>query len=535
MNKKIFAYILIITISIIITLKVQYHSTYTVKQEATYIISECNSIIANGNYIKDPPIIKSDVVYLPIVEICEKLNYTVARYSHTININNKDERIQLNTKDNIATIKRKGYKSNAKIHLTSINNEPSDGYISKDDAEKIFQWKIQFIQSESTLYISTQTQNKHYITFDDGMGPITLGFYYDDSFFLGDNDKYSPQLAELCIALSSGAYTKSAIATAFKEMGYKYTQYHYNRINKMGSAFSLGTKTIDGVGKVYIIAIRGTCNGEWESNFDIYKNETTPSKVHYGFEQGKNKIMKILDRQIQDKDDGIYLITGHSRGGAIANLLATELTNKGAKVYGYTFASPNVSTNADTSMKNIFNFCNESDFITKLPFNGKDINPAEEEWIYSKNGETINFDVSDAKQPITEEMESEFNLLTQSNFCRIDSGELQKSFDSISKVIPTVKDYYGKKISVGRDKMSVYEYFIKGLCAAQKSGPEGEEGMSIIAKGLIIGDMARISRFLAYNATETIREDNNNTGYGVKHNHSCAVYYSWVKAYNKYN
>ena len=73
------------------------------------------------------------------------------------------------------------------------------------------------------------------------------------------------------------------------------------------------------------------------------------------------------------------LITGHSRGGAIANLLAADLGDPdddasalapSSGIYAYTFAAP-CATRADDRhdprFDNIFNVVNEADIVTQLP------------------------------------------------------------------------------------------------------------------------------------------------------------------------
>ena len=62
-------------------------------------------------------------------------------------------------------------------------------------------------------------------------------------------------------------------------------------------------------------------------------------------------------------NDPIVLITGHSLGGAVANLLAHDLNNTGwgqERVYAYTFASPTVvDENKAGPDANIFNILNQ--------------------------------------------------------------------------------------------------------------------------------------------------------------------------------
>lgn len=77
----------------------------------------------------------------------------------------------------------------------------------------------------------------------------------------------------------------------------------------------------------------------------------------------------------------IVLVTGHSLGAAVANLVAAHLSTcndvnccgilngDGTDVYGYTFATPNtVDTNEEGSVvytgDNIYNIMNNNDAVT---------------------------------------------------------------------------------------------------------------------------------------------------------------------------
>lgn len=87
------------------------------------------------------------------------------------------------------------------------------------------------------------------------------------------------------------------------------------------------------------------------------------------------------------------MVTGHSRGAAVANIVAKKLTDRKKSddnnydsriesVYGYTFATPTtISKNEQGNYKNIFNFCFDDDFVTYMPL-------SDANWQYGRYGTT---------------------------------------------------------------------------------------------------------------------------------------------------
>ena len=127
-------------------------------------------------------------------------------------------------------------------------------------------------------------------------------------------------------------------------------------------------------GKAYniiTIVIRGTKDAEdWIINVSFG-----------GFYNQANQIMKETDNFLKSHgiEDGIknkenrFLVTGHSLGGAVANITADELILNGCKknqVKTYTFAAPKTAKHKEASEKsreNIWNFSNTEDDVTYLP------------------------------------------------------------------------------------------------------------------------------------------------------------------------
>ena len=81
------------------------------------------------------------------------------------------------------------------------------------------------------------------------------------------------------------------------------------------------------------------------------------------------KELLIDKKDVGDADEKVILITGHSRGAAIANILGTFFeASDGFSSYTYTFATPNTTTDKNaSSYKTIFNIKNADDLIPYLP------------------------------------------------------------------------------------------------------------------------------------------------------------------------
>lgn len=140
--------------------------------------------------------------------------------------------------------------------------------------------------------------------------------------------------------------------------------------------------------EVIVVSVRGTnaTNEEWSSNFDVgadtseYYSATGKSHPHWlnkenhkGFDVTSNRVLEKLLAYIEENIDASaqksILITGHSRGAALANILGTYFEDSNEYTsYTYTFAAPNTTTSKKASKyKTIFNIKNGDDLIPFLP------------------------------------------------------------------------------------------------------------------------------------------------------------------------
>lgn len=189
------------------------------------------------------------------------------------------------------------------------------------------------------------------------------------------------ELDKNCAELSINAYNDddiSHVAIGFKDVEYK---------NKK--------KTI------VAVIIQGTDNTvkEWSSNFDM--GDTTKgwnSTYHKGFYNTEQRIKLFVKKYVDKYLDGkniAYWVSGHSRGAALANILAAELIDEGNEVFAYTFATPSTTISSnfnDYKYSSIFNFVNTSDVVTYLP---------SKKWKFNRFGITRTYSL-DTKEEINE-------------------------------------------------------------------------------------------------------------------------------------
>ena len=138
------------------------------------------------------------------------------------------------------------------------------------------------------------------------------------------------------------------------------------------------------------VMLRGTVDEtEWASNFVVNNRDYVA-----GLRRAQRIILLSLKEYVDCHDVGLprkIWITGHSRGGAIANLLAADLNvpkNRIAlqkDIYAYTFAALNVAKNSVIPLagdcSNIWNFVNPLDIVPYFPFS--------DGWDYGKFGTNV--------------------------------------------------------------------------------------------------------------------------------------------------
>ena len=156
---------------------------------------------------------------------------------------------------------------------------------------------------------------------------------WNEEWFTYDPTRYNHNLAMTSLTLASSAYIKGGVTNALDALKFEEFKSDHNFKNDGSKvSYTFGAKKISALpGNTYliVISVRGTQDDEWYYDFEIGMGDT-----HQNFNDAKNDLMDNLKAFISklnltsnEKKDLKFLITGHSRGAAVANLTAAELNN----------------------------------------------------------------------------------------------------------------------------------------------------------------------------------------------------------------
>jgi hypothetical protein len=258
--------------------------------------------------------------------------------------------------------------------------------------------------------------------------------------FPADNSKYTKEAALSLLELCSG-HLKNKTAELFAEYSFKVIkQKHYEKKADQidhTSAYTIGKGSVYIEGKkksACLIVIRGTDGNEWYSNFNFVPSVSEMSHFSQSFLFSAEEILLEIEKLFPDKNT-LIVISGHSRGAAVANLLALLLNEvyNPANIYAYTFATPATVRNVpELTDYNIFNFINPCDLVPRLPAQA---------WGYRRAGKDIYLD-----------SESDF----------VNSKNLDAAINNLSKICPTLSSYYRDRHSLvhgglSSDGITMYE------------------------------------------------------------------------------
>jgi hypothetical protein len=147
----------------------------------------------------------------------------------------------------------------------------------------------------------------------------------------------------------------------------------FNSLFKSGHTIGYKKITVNGVQRDLIaVIVRGTVlEAEWLTDLASIGGPFAFGLCAMNVKANLNGYISRLKQSGISINDPILLVTGHSMGAAVANIVAHDLNNDAywgtEDVFSYTFASPTITLFPNSS-NNIFNIMNEVDLVPKLPY-----------------------------------------------------------------------------------------------------------------------------------------------------------------------
>lgn len=249
-------------------------------------------------------------------------------------------------------------------------------------------------EDDTSIYIDVEAEsfylNKTY----------NLKFKYNDSFFKQSAKKFNNDLALLSFGHAFTSNSSNFTSKFLNDIGFEDIEFSgYDvptSVDTLG--FALAKKKINDFTVVGVFTRSLQYGLEWGNNFTIGTEGD-----HLGFSLRANEVKTSLENYIVSncENENVKLwISGYSRGGGIANLLASLILRNNTlnvsqdNMFVYTFAAPNsVSVENAVAYENVHNIVNKADLVTNIPPNSYGLTRCGIDYdIYDKNLSNIMHD-----------------------------------------------------------------------------------------------------------------------------------------------
>lgn len=184
---------------------------------------------------------------------------------------------------------------------------------------------------------------------------------------------YDPELAQYALQIAELCYAPSMQESMLSIGGYRQVGvFNAERSENDGRhvvTYAVYDRTVETGATEVIIAIRGTGSGEWKLNMDLMPSGNYDLPYAENFYLAAEDILTTQADYLSGLSSPAFLVTGHSRGAAVANILGAELTERfgASNVFVYTFATPRTVRGEYKTYGNIFNVIHPADLVTYLP------------------------------------------------------------------------------------------------------------------------------------------------------------------------
>ena len=295
---------------------------------------------------------------------------------------------------------------------------------------------------------------------------------------------FSPVAAQTAAVLSMSAEDQSLLTQNLKNLGYTdILILHSTGGDRIGMTIA---SRLFGEELQIAVVFQGTSGDEWYSNFEIgYTAE------HSGFSKAADYAELRLGDYVFTHAIGrepSFFLTGYSRGGAVANILAKRLCDRYGleQVCAYTFASPATTISRRTNRYGtIFNLTRSEDFFTRVPLRS---------WGYTHYGKTVS--LSDHG-----DMTARYRAVTGEDYIGFTRRTAVDHFLlAIQRLAPNVHAYYERRRKVGDQRLSLYE-LMRAVADMLSEHPDEETADVFFAA--VISDYADLISFLSSGADLT--------------------------------
>ena len=224
----------------------------------------------------------------------------------------------------------------------------------------------------------------------------------DHSVYLGDTlaeliegtptSYYDTRLSWALMALSWAAYDPVCSKASLASLGLGRVQQHNyyedpfdSRYSEHSVAFSLAEGVVPDGRRLVCCPVRGSygkldlkrLTPDWASDFHLGAAASV-NCWHEGFSTAADEVLAALSDYLggEPQKDAVYVLCGHSRGAAVANLVSVLLERAGVpkeNVYDYNFACPDVARGASWDWNflqghnNIWNIGDIRDPVSQIP------------------------------------------------------------------------------------------------------------------------------------------------------------------------
>ncbi len=355
---------------------------------------------------------------------------------------------------------------------------------------------------------------------------LGIDISFKSEWFKHDSGTYDHNIARFCSLIIMAGYQKGTpddIKNTLRSLNFSVEDNYVNLDTGRDEVnYFIASREINQNGEKYnlvFIGCIGSNDFQWNSDFDPngvdsktnYDNTADYQKgnQHRGFNDAKYFIFTRLNSYLEDKqydrERTKFLVTGHSRGAATANLISAELIDGNDYVmpqnlFTYTFATPNNTTNPNRGSgiyNRIFNIVNPTDFVTKAMPSA---------WGWGRYGTTYSLPAKtndNNYSALKNKMMGYYRVLnkaTKGNETYYDylGGEKEVYYvvKALTSSVHNVDEFYNKKLIYsgrmtdpmthlsGSKRLSTFEYFDKSLCQIANEKGDRVLGFSVLATPL---------------------------------------------------